>query len=107
MCEQAVERTPCRAEQILYGKRNTFKRPGFALRDTRIGRFRHVGSMFRRFEHIGIERPRLLDGRQMCGGQFGSGEGFSFSPSRASAKVSEVSLTHGAGSSDGRERYTC
>ena len=63
------------AEQILDAERDALERAGLALGDLLVRGLGHGERLLGRLEHIGVERPRLLDGGDMGLREFGGGEG--------------------------------
>src|SRR5262249_3394225 len=83
------------AEHVLYSERNSFERPGFALRNTCVGGPCHVGRTLRRFQHKRVERSCLLDRGLVRSGQFGSGEGFFLQAVARLGQSERGKFTHG------------
>ena len=74
MREHAVVRTSLVANRSLMPERNAFQRPRVAGLEPRVGVLRHRARRVGRLQHIGVERARLLDRRDMRVGKLGGGE---------------------------------
>ena len=74
MCEQAVVRTPSVQNMSLMASGMPSSGPASPLAMRASDAFAMAQRALRRLQHIGVERARLLDRRQMRVGEFDGGE---------------------------------